>query len=276
MSNRQNDNHSVRTLNSNSRSHPNRRTTLADKLGHQSERHLTSFVVSSSNASVSSAATTKTTSHRRQSVLPDRNNTNPSRSKSRLSYHPSSTVSLSGHGNNTGNNNSLLMNSSNTSSQATTIMNSMSSNSNVSFKFQIEALREETTQDHESNGNTTNDAANNMSDDEMRIRVIVRKRPMTTSESNINAGDIDIIHPLQYDQYGRILVYQPKTRVDLTKQIEIVPFAFDNVYDDHSTNQQIYESSIRTLIPSFFGGQWASIFAYGQTGSGVRSRMLIL
>ena len=139
-----------------------------------------------------------------------------------------------------------------------------------SFKFQIESLRDETTREHDSLGGPTN-ATDPTSNDEMRIRVIVRKRPMTTTESNINnAGDIDIIHPLQYDQYGRILVYQPKTRVDLTKQIEMVPFAFDQVYDETSTNQQIYESSIRNLIPSFFVGQWASIFAYGQTGSGVR------
>lgn len=163
-------------------------------------------------------------------------------------------------------------------SQPPPIMTSLSSsNSNMSFKFQIESLREETAQEHELlNGrNNDNNSNNNTStpscdNDEMRIRVIVRKRPMTTSESNINAGDIDIIHPLPYDHYGRILVYQPKTRVDLTKQIEIVPFAFDHVYNEHSTNQQIYESSIRNLIPSFFIGQWASIFAYGQTGSGVR------
>jgi hypothetical protein len=121
------------------------------------------------------------------------------------------------------------------------------------------------------NQHTTN------TDPEMRIRVIVRKRPMTTSESNINnSGDIDIIHPLDYNTYGRILVYQPKTRVDLTKQIDIVPFAFDNVFNESSTNQSIYIRSIRNLIPSFFIGQWASIFAYGQTGSGVRLILNIL
>jgi hypothetical protein len=198
-----------------------------------------------------------------------------------MSYHPSSltTSALSTNGNSISgdisDNNNNINNNNNNSAQALPFMTSMSSNSNMSFKFQIEALREETTQEHELNYGKANGNNNHgtMSDNEMRIRVIVRKRPMTTSESNINAGDIDIIHPLQYNQYGRILVYQPKTRVDLTKQIEIVPFAFDNVYDDPSTNQQIYESSIRDLIPSFFIGQWASIFAYGQTGSGVCIRI---
>jgi kinesin family protein 2/24 len=63
-------------------------------------------------------------------------------------------------------------------------------------------------------------------------------------------------------------VYQPKTRVDLTKEVETISFAFDNVYDENSTNTQIYNETIRALIPGLFEGRWASVFAYGQTGSG--------
>ena len=87
-----------------------------------------------------------------------------------------------------------------------------------------------------------------------------------SSTETVAAGDVDIIHPLDCSQYGRILVYQPKQRVDLTKSVETISFAFDNTFDCHATNAQIYERSVRNLIPSLFEGQWASIFAYGQTG----------
>ena len=110
-------------------------------------------------------------------------------------------------------------------------------------------------------------------DEEMRIRVIIRKRPMSNTEAS-NGKEIDVIHPLEYDGYGRILVYQPKTRVDLTKEIEQVPFAFDNVFDELATNRQIYERSVRNLVPGVFAGKWASVFAYGQTGSGKTYTML--
>lgn len=110
-------------------------------------------------------------------------------------------------------------------------------------------------------------------DEEMRIRVIIRKRPMSNAEAS-NGKEIDVIHPLEYDDYGRVLVYQPKTRVDLTKEIEQVPFSFDNVFDEASSNKQIYDRSVKNLVPGVFEGRWASVFAYGQTGSGKTYTML--
>jgi kinesin family protein 2/24 len=110
-------------------------------------------------------------------------------------------------------------------------------------------------------------------EEEMRIRVVVRKRPMSKEEVTV-AGDVDVIHPLDYGSFGKILVYHPRTRVDLTKEIETVPFAFDHVFDERSSNADIYQRSVRNLIPSLFEGQWASIFAYGQTGSGKTFTMM--
>mmetsp|Transcript_3557 Transcript_3557/g.8564 ORF Transcript_3557/g.8564 Transcript_3557/m.8564 type:complete len:1038 (+) Transcript_3557:119-3232(+) len=107
---------------------------------------------------------------------------------------------------------------------------------------------------------------------DMRIKVIVRKRPLSKAESL--TGGIDIIHPLDYGSYGKTLVYHPKTRVDLTKEVETVPFAFDNVFDESSTNVGIYERSLRNLVEPFFNGQWATVFAYGQTGSGKTYTMM--
>ena len=101
-------------------------------------------------------------------------------------------------------------------------------------------------------------------DYEMRIRVVVRKRPMSKREASENC-DIDVIHPLDYDDHGRVLVYQPKTKLDLTKEVEVAKFAFDNVYDETSNNMEIYNSSVKDLIPGVFHGKWASVFAYGRS-----------
>jgi len=100
-------------------------------------------------------------------------------------------------------------------------------------------------------------------DYEMRIRVVVRKRPMSKWEA-AQSGDVDVIHPLDYDEHGRVLVYQPKTKLDLTKEVEVAKFAFDNVYDETSNNVDIYNSAVKDLIPGVFHGKWASVFAYGR------------
>ena len=110
-------------------------------------------------------------------------------------------------------------------------------------------------------------------DYDMRIRVIVRKRPVSKTEASLSGG-IDVIHPLDYGDYGRVLVYQPKTRVDLTKEIETIPFSYDNVFGEASTNVQIYNRSVRNLIYPFFEGQMTTVFAYGQTGSGKTYTMM--
>lgn len=150
-----------------------------------------------------------------------------------------------------------------------------------SFQAQIEDLRDENDDAHEEEillmrpfGEQGVEEGNSEEDDDdeedMRIRVVVRKRPLSTAEqaSKMGGKNVDVIHPLDYGRYGRILVYQPKTRVDLTKEIETVPFAFDNVFDEVSNNTQIYERTVRPLIPPLFEGQWGCVFAYGQTGSG--------
>jgi kinesin family member 2/24 len=141
-----------------------------------------------------------------------------------------------------------------------------------SWNAQITRLRQDTQVNHEQLHGVQ--SREDFCDEDMRIRVVVRKRPMSNSESN-SSKEVDVIHPLEYDGYGRILVYQPKTRVDLTRHIETIPFAFDNVFDEGSCNKDIYERSIRNLIPGVFEeGQWASVFAYGQTGSGKTFTMM--
>lgn len=56
--------------------------------------------------------------------------------------------------------------------------------------------------------------------------------------------------------------------MDLTKYIEETTFAFDYAFDESSSNELIYEHTIRPLIGNAFEGAKISCFAYGQTGSG--------
>ena len=132
----------------------------------------------------------------------------------------------------------------------------------TSWGTQVARLREDNQSEHELF--YTDALDDGWDDEEMRIRVLIRKRPKSSSES----PDVDIIQPLDYHGYGRVLVYQPKTRVDLTKQVDTFPFAFDNVFGETSTNTEIYNRAVKNLIPGVFEGRWASCFAYGQTGSG--------
>ena len=86
--------------------------------------------------------------------------------------------------------------------------------------------------------------------------------------------DIDVIHPLDYDRYGKIRVYQPKTRVDLTKEVETIPFAFDNAFDESANNVDIYERTVSGLVPAVFDGRFCNVFAYGQTSAGKTFTMM--
>lgn len=56
--------------------------------------------------------------------------------------------------------------------------------------------------------------------------------------------------------------------MDLTKYLEETTFTFDCAFNEESTNEEIYQESIRPLIDSAFEGAKISCFAYGQTGSG--------
>lgn len=138
-----------------------------------------------------------------------------------------------------------------------------------SWGTQVSGLREEQNRAHEMEFSPEEPRRGDYDEDidDMRIRVVVRKRPMSRSEA-ARKDDIDVIHPLEYHSYGKIMVYQPKTRVDLTKEVETIPFAFDNTFDESANNSEIYERTVSGLIPAVFDGQFCNVFAYGQTGSG--------
>mmetsp|Transcript_4885 Transcript_4885/g.7440 ORF Transcript_4885/g.7440 Transcript_4885/m.7440 type:complete len:988 (+) Transcript_4885:188-3151(+) len=105
--------------------------------------------------------------------------------------------------------------------------------------------------------------------DDMAIRVVVRKRPVSRTETG--KGDRDV---LEIRPGGHVLVHEPKTKVDLTKVVETQEFFFDDAFFDNDTNESIYARAIRPLVNTAFDGGKASCFAYGQTGSGKTFTMM--
>ncbi|CAB9502396.1 Kinesin-like protein KIF2A [Seminavis robusta] len=137
----------------------------------------------------------------------------------------------------------------------------------VSWKKQIDALRQEIALEHEL---FSEEVFHDDDDGDDMIRVIVRKRPFHQDKPS----DIDVIHPLEYGCYGKMLVYQPITRVDLTKEISKIPFAYDGVFGEEYNNLQIYNKAVRSLIPVVLEGQHSTVFAFGCTGSGKTHTMM--
>ena len=102
-----------------------------------------------------------------------------------------------------------------------------------------------------------------------KIKVIVRKRPANRRESA--QKDIDIITT---EGKNTIIVKELKNKVDLTKYIEEHRFTFDRAYSDDSSNQEIYEEMLKSMINAAFQKTKITCFAYGQTGSGKTYTML--
>ena len=57
-------------------------------------------------------------------------------------------------------------------------------------------------------------------------------------------------------------------KVDLTRFVEKHAFAFDAVFDESSTNDEVYASEVAPLVEFLLNRTNATCFAYGQTGSG--------
>lgn len=97
-----------------------------------------------------------------------------------------------------------------------------------------------------------------------KIRVSVRKRPLNAKEESRKERDI-----CTSDDIGKELtIWEPKVKVDLTRYVESHVFAFDAVYDDTASNDDIYEREIAPLVEFVLERATATCFAYGQTGSG--------
>eukprot|EP00871_Galdieria_phlegrea_P002298 jgi/Galph1/3069/GphlegSOOS_G1752.1 len=101
-----------------------------------------------------------------------------------------------------------------------------------------------------------------------RIMVCVRKRPISKKEQSKN--DPDVISTI----HNTLQVYEPKLKVDLTKYTEVHEFSFDKVFNEEANNMTVYKSCTQPLIHAIFKGYKVTCFAYGQTGAGKTFTMM--
>jgi kinesin family member 2/24 len=98
---------------------------------------------------------------------------------------------------------------------------------------------------------------------DLKLCVCVRKRPLFQKEAK--AGQIDVVSCAN----PKIVVHEPKIKVDgITKYIQDQSFEYDNTFNENETSEDVYEYSMKGLIPLIADGGVVTCFAYGQTGSG--------
>ncbi|CAI4232029.1 unnamed protein product [Auanema sp. JU1783] len=91
------------------------------------------------------------------------------------------------------------------------------------------------------------------------VRVIVRCRPLSTTE--ISQGHSSIVS--LYPERGLIELKNPSQPDELSKD-----FTFDAIYGASSKQKDLYDETFRDLVDSVLNGFNGTIFAYGQTGTG--------
>lgn len=97
----------------------------------------------------------------------------------------------------------------------------------------------------------------------MKISVCFKKRPIFQHE--LADGEIDVVSVVN----PKIVVHDCRYKVDgVTKTIENTEFKFDNSFDEHDTNEELYFFQVRPILDLIFNQGIVTIFAYGQTGSG--------
>ncbi|XP_071974665.1 kinesin-like protein KIF18A isoform X2 [Engystomops pustulosus] len=113
------------------------------------------------------------------------------------------------------------------------------------------------------------------------VRVVVRVRPPNEKEKLANFTSVVQV----VDKH--ILVFDPKIEEvnffhgrsganrDITKRKnKDLKFVFDSVFDDNSTQQEVYEQTTRVVLDGVLNGYNCTVLAYGATGAGKTHTML--
>ncbi|RWS31043.1 kinesin-like protein KIF18A [Leptotrombidium deliense] len=114
--------------------------------------------------------------------------------------------------------------------------------------------------------------------DNSRIRVFVRIRPESEKETNsLNVIDVIDSQMLVFDPLieNQDFVYHGKRYKEIGKRAnKNATFFFDRVFDQNSSNIEVYEAVTKRFITSLLDGFNCTVFAYGATGSGKTHTML--
>lgn len=130
--------------------------------------------------------------------------------------------------------------------------------------------------------NMSNNAKAQTDASEISIKVIVRVRPHNERELQDNSKTV--IETVD----DRMLIFDPKEKETpfffhnvaqrgrdmLKKQNKHLQFIFDRIFDQTSTNADVFEGSTKSLISNLLDGYNCSVFAYGATGAGKTHTML--
>ena len=106
------------------------------------------------------------------------------------------------------------------------------------------------------------------------LTVVVRKRPMNSSE--LQRGEYDVLTVLPHPRRGglacgfgpSLVVHEPRVRYDLSQSINSSLFSFDRAYGEGISTESLYSDLLAPVIGGLLRGLQATVFAYGQTGSG--------
>lgn len=102
-----------------------------------------------------------------------------------------------------------------------------------------------------------------------KIRVCIRKRPLTKKE--LTKSERDIVDVKGDDE---VTIKEQKVKLDLTKYVEEHLFKFDLAFNETMNNSDVYRSAILPIVNFAIKGGKVSCFAYGQTGSGKTYTMI--
>jgi hypothetical protein len=91
------------------------------------------------------------------------------------------------------------------------------------------------------------------------VKVVVRCRPMNSKEKEDGRKPTVAVDP----SVGSVEIRNPKAPEEEPKR-----FTFDSVFDDMSTQKEVYEDTGVPLVESVLAGYNGTMFAYGQTGCG--------
>ncbi|XP_010892592.2 kinesin-like protein KIF22 isoform X2 [Esox lucius] len=96
-----------------------------------------------------------------------------------------------------------------------------------------------------------------------RVRVAVRLRPYMVKQDDKGEGAC-----------VRGLDSQTLEIINWRNATETLQYQFDAFHDEQATQQEVFLSSVKPILPHILKGQNASVFAYGPTGAGKTHTML--
>ena len=131
---------------------------------------------------------------------------------------------------------------------------------------------------------TSSDDSNSDCPKSSNVQVVVRVRPTNAMESQGN--HTNVVRAMD----DRVIVFDPHDDIDtnsfipnkmglrrsniMGRRVKDLRFIFDRVFDEKSSNQDIFNHTTKTIIDGVLDGYNCTVFAYGATGAGKTHTML--